>query len=733
MASTSHSKKNKKLHKQKTSISEAADKKGFIYYLQLVTFIAVAVLIFYPPFFQGLFFSEEMFATHIITGLILLLIAIQKYYQKDLAILKTPLDWAVAAFAAAYLVSLAGAVHPGDAWYGFLRVLNYFAIYLAVSNVVKNFNHIETLSRILLASGVGVAAIGILAAFGLSDYPGAFMGGAVYSTLQYSNATAVFLAVMALIAAGLWTREKRVVLKFIYLLANSFMILVLLATLSKGAWLIYAIGAIILISGMPKWYRVKVFYGLALPFAIGVAVFVKLYHIITSGHGSAIVYLLVGFFGVVVALAIWELSVYVYKVKGAKLAILSTVLIALLLLIPLGSLGNAVLQNQSISNEISGLLDFGSNSFTSRYDFNRWGWEIVKDYPVNGTGAGGWDALYPQYQDYLAWTTEVHNHFLQVWVETGIIGFIAWIAILIIFVWMIVNYRKKSDHHNWILAWGLSSAALALLVHSLIDFDFSIPAVFIIYWALLALINRAVSFETKEHTVNKSIWLLGNVTILTLLIGVLLVTGISYFSAIGHVKEADRLLQQMHQAEPDERAEIFQKVSRHYLKAVQLDGFNAAYHAEWANVKAIQYNSLLAVGATDAPIVKNEVIEVIRNTERLKTYDITIRNRLMEIAMAIRDLEVMKDQAEKAVISEPLSIDSYILLANVLDQGIGYYQQNNNTVQMRRYAQELLDLENRLMTKAGTVNGTRPWSGKPLVFPPEVQAKVDNARQILND
>jgi O-antigen ligase len=45
--------------------------------------------------------------------------------------------------------------------------------------------------------------------------------------------------------------------------------------------------------------------------------------------------------------------------------------------------------------------------------------EIVKDHPIIGAGAGGWEALYRQYQNYSYWTTETHSHFLQVWVETG--------------------------------------------------------------------------------------------------------------------------------------------------------------------------------------------------------------------------------------------------------------------------------------------------------------------------
>jgi len=39
-------------------------------WLPLAAFAAVGILIFYPPYFRGLFFKEEMFATHIITAFV---------------------------------------------------------------------------------------------------------------------------------------------------------------------------------------------------------------------------------------------------------------------------------------------------------------------------------------------------------------------------------------------------------------------------------------------------------------------------------------------------------------------------------------------------------------------------------------------------------------------------------------------------------------------------------------
>ena len=106
---------------------------------------------------------------------------------------------------------------------------------------------------------------------------------------------------------------------------------------------------------------------------------------------------------------------------------------------------------ENIASELTELVDPQNNSFTSRADFYRWGLAIVKDHPVVGAGADGWNALYHQYQDYLTYTTEVHNHFLQVWVETGTIGFITFISIwllLLITVYRVYKIKKKNKDLN---------------------------------------------------------------------------------------------------------------------------------------------------------------------------------------------------------------------------------------------------------------------------------------------
>jgi len=145
-----------------------------------LVFFLVCVLLFYPPYFRGLFFDKELLPTHVITALIYGLVWVDKFRRRDLRFIQNPLDYAVLAYAGAYLLSLIGAVHIGDAIKGFLKALNYFMVYWMVTQVVRDYRRYETVLKVLFASALGVAAIGIAAATGYSHYPGAFEDGTYF-------------------------------------------------------------------------------------------------------------------------------------------------------------------------------------------------------------------------------------------------------------------------------------------------------------------------------------------------------------------------------------------------------------------------------------------------------------------------------------------------------------------------------------------------------------------------
>ena len=122
--------------------------------------------------------------------------------------------------------------------------------------------------------------------------------------------------------------------------------------------------------------------------------------------------------------------------------------------IPLGLFSQKIIQNSNLTNQAKEIINIENSSYSSRMSFNNWAWEIIKDYPVNGTGAGGWAALYHQYQDNNAITTEVHNHYLQTWIEAGTIGILSLMFVVIISFWCLYRMRSYIEDQEWVLMAG---------------------------------------------------------------------------------------------------------------------------------------------------------------------------------------------------------------------------------------------------------------------------------------
>jgi len=142
-------------------------------------------------------------------------------------------------------------------------------------------------------------------------------------------------------------------------------------------------------------------------------------------------------------------------------------------------------------------------NLNARVEFMEDAVQIIGDYPVLGTGGGGWNALYRSYQERPYNTTEVHNHFLQVWIEAGLIGFLAflgiWISAVVAFIRNCVKIKVSSRVWQFWTASFLPIAALG--AHSVIDWNFSMAAVGIFLFVLLGAnrsLDRAAWFRKEK-------------------------------------------------------------------------------------------------------------------------------------------------------------------------------------------------------------------------------------------
>lgn len=703
-------------------------------YLPAVAFIAACVLIFYPPYFKGLFMNPALYITHTLTAIILILVAVSLNREDKISWLQTPLDWAALAFAFAYLISLFDAVHPGDAFFGFIKTLNYLAIYWIVSRIVRSWTQMETMLRVLVASGTGVAAIGILASMGYSAYPHAMYGGTIVSTLQYSNTTATFLAAMVILAVGLWNREKNSFMQLIYLTISSLMTLVILNTSSKGAWLAFLMGGIVLWSVVPKGYRFKTTYGFVVMFIAAAACYIKFFPTINGEGGEAkwlLICLLLSFAGVV----LWQFANKLLEDKSYKTLIILIAVIVTISIIPIGMLSQQVLQNSDLVTEAKELLDLENSSYYGRISFNNWAWEIIKDYPINGTGAGGWAALYHQYQDNNAITTEVHNYYLQTWIEAGTIGILSLIFVITIALWCLYRMRSYIEEQEWILMAGVTGAIIVLLSHAAIDFDLSIPAMAIFVWILLGLINSGYqkSADTNPFPVISSPII--NKSILILVSLILIISGTLFYAAYRHADMGTTHMRIATTPNLEENAQQnrLQKARQEIQKAIHLNPMNAEYQAAWAAVNAISYNKSKDQNSEEAILYYNNAVEGITRGEYLQPYYAKNRQKLLESSVLLGNGDLILKQTEGLLKANPNDIKAYITLVNILWEAFQYSLNANNQEAASEYAKQLISVEERLQLQINRINPNLPWYGAPLQFPEQTEIKIQLAKDYLGD
>ncbi|MCE5193955.1 MAG: O-antigen ligase family protein [Nitrospiraceae bacterium] len=120
-------------------------------------------------------------------------------------------------------------------------------------------------------------------------------------------------------------------------------------------------------------------------------------------------------------------------------------------------------------------------------------WKVIKTNPVFGYGFLNFGILFQRYKapPLHEWNTLfVHNDYLQIWLEAGILGLLSLLALIAVFYITIFRNRKFFDNSKksfWIYA--CCAAVSSMFVHALVDFPLYIPALQFLLGAYLGTIN----------------------------------------------------------------------------------------------------------------------------------------------------------------------------------------------------------------------------------------------------
>jgi len=133
---------------------------------------------------------------------------------------------------------------------------------------------------------------------------------------------------------------------------------------------------------------------------------------------------------------------------------------------------------------------------------------VIKDHPWVGVGLNNYSVVVPKYGAPLfGHSPLVHNAFLLIAAETGVVGlipFLGFLAVLLIQTWRII--KSAPNDTVWVAGVGLFSAFVALALHSMTDYALLGSLVFTQFWLLAGLSAALIRPPQIEDQYTKHVY-----------------------------------------------------------------------------------------------------------------------------------------------------------------------------------------------------------------------------------
>jgi tetratricopeptide (TPR) repeat protein len=442
----------------------------------VVPYYALLIGLAGSPICTGLFFDHQKAVAGGVMGLLFLLsLAVARRGAEPFPLLQAPLDRSLLLFWLAGIAAQFGAIYARG------NLLN--VAFLAAGLMAYGLARSQTLGmagvRLFLwfqvAGAIAVTFIGLAGYAGtVTVFRDALFGNRLASTFQYPNATAAYLLAHSTLSWGLLAQARTFACRSGLAAVATALLIAFLLTLSRGAFLLFPIIVLLFLAGLPPRTRAKTLTDLVV---IGAAAAVTVRLLPSPGSGAVVLYLslagaLAG--GLACALVgivtdnpgravIWRPALVLVLVAG----LLGTAWVR-----TGGKISVATLMPAAMRARVTD-INLKTAGAAQRLIYSRDALRIIRDYPALGVGGGGWASLHHRYQDYYYIARQTHSHYLQVAVESGLLGLAAFTGFVILLLRQAYRAWRGATLPDRVLPWTLTCAALTILLHSVIDFDLS--------------------------------------------------------------------------------------------------------------------------------------------------------------------------------------------------------------------------------------------------------------------
>ena len=467
--------------------------------IPLILGVVLGLLLGSSVVFRGLYFPAQQLVAVACACAVAAAVAIAG--REPGPLLRHRLDWLALGVAGSYLLSLFVAVHPNAAVRSWLvHTMDLLVFWAAAELALRSEAARQALLHGLLLGGLIAAITGLLGAAGVAGH-GWFITNRIFTSIQYPDGAAAYLAAIAFLSLGLRLRSGKPRLQVAYAVLAAVLLFTFVFALSRGAALVFIPVAILFALMQERVRRLEAAGSVLLallavaigsvPYVLGLRA-AQLRHAPGAGPVLEAVALTLAAAVVLEFIRQWLATrkAHLGRFVPLGLRVAGGVVLA-------GGIALAIgLRHDALAR--LGRISLHSYSAWSRIRWWLDGLRMVAIRPMLGWGGGGWTAAYHAFQSYDYSSTQVHSGWVQTWVNTGSVGFAVWCAFWVLLILIaLAALRRASPDQRPVLA-GLAGLVAMIGGHAFLDFTLSLQSISVAMWAAAGILRSAALPPVQE-------------------------------------------------------------------------------------------------------------------------------------------------------------------------------------------------------------------------------------------
>jgi O-antigen ligase len=223
------------------------------------------------------------------------------------------------------------------------------------------------------------------------------------------------------------------------------------------------------------------------------------------------------------------------RMRVALIAVVAGILVSLYVFMNLQSwLGDSRdVLDTPLAARLTSITDAADVSIQARVSYWRTAFDMGLSHPLLGVGLGNYENLARRFQSLPNYTRDPHNIWLKFFAETGLVGLALFVAFVLVLARSLLR-RGQPAGHAPLSPWLLLSLGL-LLLHGSIDIDFAAPIGPTLFFVLAAfLLSPDLPPVSNKGRPTDPVW-----RALVAVFAVLILFGVQFFALFGQLYSAD--------------------------------------------------------------------------------------------------------------------------------------------------------------------------------------------------